>query len=143
MYRKGIEVAPPHPVDIMGLTYSAAPLWYRIGKAYSDLGDRQKAIEAFLEAGRIEPGIANTWNELGVVYMNMPPRDSRAAFVAFKKAYDIDPKHTSSLNNMGMIHAMGGSVEGVKWAYQLLLNLDKVTADKFLQQAKWYLDRPA
>ncbi len=31
MYRKAIEVAPAHPVDFMGRTLTAAPLWAGLG----------------------------------------------------------------------------------------------------------------
>jgi tetratricopeptide (TPR) repeat protein len=47
VFRKGIEIAPPYPVDFMGKTLSAAPLWYRLAHAYSESGKFELSIEAF------------------------------------------------------------------------------------------------
>jgi tetratricopeptide (TPR) repeat protein len=136
MYRKGLEVAPLLPVDFMWGKLSAAPLWYRLGNAFSELGDRQKAIEAFLEATRIDPDVADIWNDLGVVYINMDPIDAKAAFESFKKAISVDPKNINSLKNLGSVYAMCGSEQGVNQVYLMLSELNKREADNFLKQTQ-------
>lgn len=135
MYRKGLDVAPSHPADIGGI-FSAGPLWYRLGHAFSELGDHHKAIEAFLEATKIDPGVADIWNDLGVVYINMTPRDTKAAYDALVKAISVDPKNTNSLKNLGIVYAMCDSEQGVNQIHQMLSNIDKSVAYDFLRQAK-------
>ena len=62
MYRKGLEVVPSHPVDFPDGIFSAGSLWYRLGLAFNDLGEHQKAVEAFLEAARIDPDVVDETN---------------------------------------------------------------------------------
>lgn len=135
MYHKGLDVAPHYPVDIGGI-FSAGPLWYRLGHAFSELGDHHKAIEAFLEATKIDPGVADIWNDLGVVYINMTPREVQAAYDAFSKAISVDPKNINSLKNLGVVYAMCGSEKGVNQIHSMLSNIGISVADDFLRQAK-------
>lgn len=136
MYLKGLERAPFHVEDSTGEFYDAAPLWYQLGHAYNESGAPHKAVEAFLEAANIDPDVAETWNDLGVIYINMIPRDPKAAFDAFSKAFDLDPRNVNILKNLGVVYAMCDSDRGVQQIFQLLSNLDKKAAESFLLQAK-------
>lgn len=138
MYRKGLDVSLSYRADTGGI-FSAGPLWYRLGHAFSDLGDHHKAIEAFLEAAKIDPDVADIWNDLGVVYINMTPREVQAAYDAFSKAISVDPKNTNSLKNLGVVYAMCGSEKGVNQIHQMLSNIGKNEANDFLRQAKGIL----
>ncbi|MDD1014310.1 tetratricopeptide repeat protein [Pseudomonas rubra] len=131
---KGIEFAPPHPVDFMGKVLSAAPLWYRLAHAYSESGKFELSIEAFKEAARIDPMATDIWNDLGVAYANN--NDYKGAFEAFKKAVDADPTNTNSIKNLGLVYAKCGVEQGVSHAHSMLLKLNTSSAKEFLAQAK-------
>lgn len=137
VFLKGLEVTPPHPVDFMGKMLSAGPLWYRLAHAYSEIGKTDLSIEAFNEAARIDPKVADIWNDLGVVYVNK--NDYKGAFEAFKKAVDVDPTNTNSLKNVGIIYAMCGVEQGVTQIHQMLSKLDSKAAKDFLAQAQQLL----
>ncbi|MHB1186834.1 tetratricopeptide repeat protein [Thiobacillus sp.] len=135
-YLKGLERAPFHVEDSTGEFYDAAPLWYQLGHAYNESGSPHKAVEAFLEAVSIDPDVAEIWNDLGVIYINMIPRETKAAFDAFSKAFDLDPRNVNILKNLGVVYAMCDSEQGVHQIFQLLSNLDKSASENFLLQAK-------
>ena len=69
VFCKAIDVALSFPIDFMGEVMSTGLLWYRLGRVYSDLGKTDLSIDAFKEAARIDPMVANIWNDLGVVYI--------------------------------------------------------------------------
>ena len=132
-FQKGLEFAPPHSVEFMGMLTSAAPLWYRIGHAYNDMGNTKLSIEAFKEAARIDPMVADIWNDLGVVYINT--RDYESAFETLKKALSVAPHNVNSLKNLGIVYAICGVDQGVSQVHQMLSKLDSKSAKIFLAQA--------
>lgn len=136
MYLKGLERAPFHVEDSTGRFYDAAPLWHKLGHAYNESGVPHEAVEAFLEAASIDPNVADIWNDLGVIYINMTPRNVKAAFDAFSKAFDLDPKNVNTLKNLGVVYAMCDSEQGVRQIFQKLSNVDTTVAENFLLHAK-------
>ncbi len=134
VFRKGLEFAPPHPIDFLGKPMSAGPLWYRLGHAYGELGNAELSIEAFKEAARIDPKVAGIWNDLGVVYVNK--KDYEGAFEAFKNAISVDPDNTNSLKNLGIVYAICGVEQGVSQIHQMLLRLDAKVAKEFLANSR-------
>lgn len=136
MYRKGISRAFQHTDSTTGELYDAAPIWYQLGHAYNELGQPDEAVEAFLEAADNDPDVEHTWNDLGVTYLNMNPRNVKAALEAFSKALDLNKKNINTLKNIGIVYAMCDSKQGVEHILQLLANVDKVAAESFLQQAQ-------
>lgn len=137
VFRRGLEFAPPHPIDFMGKPMSAGPLWYSLGHTYSEMGNAELSIEAFKEAARIDPKVADIWNDLGVVYVNN--NDYKGAFEAFKKAVGVDPANTNSLKNLGIVYAICGVEQGVSQVHQMLLRLDAKAAKEFLAESKQIL----
>ena len=136
MYLRGLEMAHLLVDDSTRGFYNAAPLWYQLGHAYNESGSLHKAAEAFLEAASIDPNAEDIWNDLGVIYINMTPRDPKAAFDAFSKAFDLDPKNVNTLKNLGVVYAMCDSEQGVRQIFQKLSNVDTKVAENFLLQAK-------
>jgi tetratricopeptide (TPR) repeat protein len=132
MYHKSLSMVPPSPDEYFGPLFSAGPVWYSLGRAYIELGDRGNAIAALSEAAKIDPDEAIIWNDLGYVYVSMEPRDSKAAFGAFKKAVDIDPQNFDGLKNLGLLYAMAGLKEGVESIAKMLL----ISEDPMLPMSK-------
>lgn len=139
MYQTGLELVPPNPVEFMGFSLSPGPFWFGLGNAFFDVGQFQKAVDAFLKCIEIDPDVSAIWNDLGRAYMNRTPRDSQAAFKAFRRAMDLDPNDITSLKNLGLVYAMGSLKQGVDQVYQLLLNMDKSAAELFLKEARHIL----
>lgn len=136
MYQTGLEKARGYVEGATGEPYDAAPLWYQLGHAYYESGSPHEAVEAFLEATDIDPYVADIWNDLGVVYINMIPPNIKAAFDAFSQANSVDPKNVNVLKNLGIVYAMCDSEPGVQQILRMLSNLDGKTAESFLLQAK-------
>ena len=119
-YKKGLEVAPPKPVELLGRSLSSASIWYQLGHAFCELNELDKATEAFRESIRVEPR-ACSWNDLGVVYQAQ--NDNKNAFDAFKQAVALNPSDINSLKNLESMYALGGSEEGVAFVRRKLSQL--------------------
>lgn len=137
-YREALGIAPPIPTLVLGATVSAAPIWYRIGHAHFELGNVEDAVKAFEEVGRIDPGVPDIWNDLGVVHMNN--RNTKGAFEAFKKAVIADPRNLNGLKNLGLLYAMTGARQGVENTHERMLAIDGMAARVFLGQANKILN---
>ncbi|BCT68806.1 tetratricopeptide repeat protein [Nitrosospira sp. NRS527] len=136
-YRKGLEVAPPHPADFFGRKLSAGPLWYRLGNAYTKLGDSAKAIDAFREAARIDPEVAEIWNNLGIAYTNA--NNPQEAAKAFKSGVAAAPTNVTILTNLGIVYARCGVEQGVISVHRMISRLDTRAASTFLKDAEQIL----
>lgn len=136
-FRRGLELMPPHPIDLVGIPVSAGPLWYKLGHAYSEMGNVELSIEAFKEAARIDPEVVDIWNDLGVIYADS--KDYKSAFEAFKKAVVVDPTNINSLKNLGIVYAMYGVEEGVNRVHLMLSGLNTEAAKEFLAKSKQIL----
>lgn len=137
MYLKGLDVAPTHPMELLGNV--RGPLWYRLAQAYTESGETQESIRAFQEATREDPGVAAIWNDLGVAYCNLTPMDAKSASEAFRTAVKLDPANVDSLKNLGTIYAMCNVQEGVTQVHQALSKLNAGVARDFLDRAKQIL----
>lgn len=80
--------------------------WVQLGNDYFDTEQPQKAVNAYAKALAIDPKNQNTPNVLtdqGVMYRKMGLFDK--AIENFDKASKLDPKHTQSLFNLGVVYA--------------------------------------
>lgn len=81
-------------------------VWVQLGNDYFDTDQAQKAVNAYAKALEIDSKNQNTANVLtdqGVMYRKMGLFDK--AIANFEKASQIDPKHTQSLFNLGVVYA--------------------------------------
>lgn len=136
MYRKAIEVSN-QPNDLLPSSFfSIAQCWYGLGHAYFQLKERDEAENAFIQAASIEPGVPDIWNDLGVIYLNLQPYDTKKAFNAFEKAIQVDPKNVQALTNLGIVYAICGMEDQVNMIHRELLPLARADAERFLKVAK-------
>lgn len=133
-YHEGLKVAPPHPVNLLDKKLSAGPLWYRLGIAYTKVGDSVKAIDAYKEAAHNDPEVVEIWNNLGIAYVNA--NNPREASAAFKNGVAAAPTNLSILINLGTLYARCGVEQGVTSVHQLISKFDTQAADAFLKDAK-------
>jgi cytochrome c-type biogenesis protein CcmH/NrfG len=73
----------------------------QLGNDYFDLGNHDKAIQAYQKALLINPKNADVLTDLGISYRKSgKPQHS---VKAFRKAQEVDPNHTVSLFNLGIV----------------------------------------
>ena len=81
-------------------------VWVQLANDYFDTDQAQKAVNAYNKALEIDSKNQNTSNVLtdqGVMYRKMGLYDK--AIDNFEKASKLDPKHTQSLFNLGVVYA--------------------------------------
>lgn len=81
-------------------------VWVQLGNDYFDTEQPQKAVNAYGKALALDPNSPNTPNVLtdqGVMYRKMGLFDK--AIENFDRASKLDPKHTQSLFNLGVVYA--------------------------------------
>jgi cytochrome c-type biogenesis protein CcmH/NrfG len=85
-----------------------------LGNDYFDLGEAQKSIDAYRKALAIRGNDPNVWTDMGVMYRQT--RDFKSAADAFRKAIALDPRHTTSRFNLGvvMVHDLNDPKAGIE-----------------------------
>lgn len=115
-------------------------VWVQLGNDYFDTEQPQKAVNAYSKALALEPNHQNTPNVLtdqGVMYRKMGLYDK--AIDNFERASKLDPKHTQSLFNLGVVYANDlKQKEKAIAAWQRYLTLDAMSPQG--QQVKSMVD---
>lgn len=103
--------------------------WVQLGNDYFDTEQPQKAVNAYAKALEVDPQHQNTPNVLtdqGVMYRKMGLFDK--AVENFDKASKLDPKHTQSLFNLGIVYANDlRQIDKAIAAWQAYLMLDPMS----------------
>ena len=80
--------------------------WVQLGNDYFDTEQPQKAVNAYAKALEIDatgPNTPNVLTDQGVMYRKLGLFDK--AIENFDRASKLDPKHTQSLFNLGVVYA--------------------------------------
>jgi cytochrome c-type biogenesis protein CcmH/NrfG len=99
-----------------------APTRVQLGNMYFDAGRYQDAAKWYEEALRITPANADVSTDLGITYYytNQPDR----ALAQFDRSLAIDPKHSKTLLNIGVVRAFGKQdLAGAAKAWQQVLDM--------------------
>jgi tetratricopeptide (TPR) repeat protein len=94
----------------------------RLGDLYFDSGRFQDAEKWYLAALAINPRDVNASTDLGIAYyyMNQPDR----ALAQFEKSLAVDPAHSKTLLNVGIVRAFGKQdLEGAAKAWQRVIEV--------------------
>ncbi len=78
-----------------------ADAWVRLGNAYFDTDQYQRAIEAYERALTIQPDNPNVLIDLGVMYRRS--KQPEKAVEMFSRAMAVDPRHEMSRMNKGIV----------------------------------------
>jgi cytochrome c-type biogenesis protein CcmH/NrfG len=78
--------------------------WVSLGNDYFDTDQPQKAIQAYARALEIQPSNPDVLTDQGIMYRKVGWYDR--ALVNFRKARALEPRHTQSLYNMGIVYAV-------------------------------------
>ncbi|GAB4299476.1 MAG: tetratricopeptide repeat protein [Desulfuromonadia bacterium] len=80
--------------------------WVQLGNDYFDTSQPQKSVQAYqkaLDLAPNDPANANILTDQGIMFRAMGMYDR--AIANFEKARTLDPKHTQSVYNMGIVYA--------------------------------------
>lgn len=100
-----------------------AEAWVRLGNAYFDADQYQKAIDAYEKSLAIAPGNPNVLTDLGVMYRRN--KQPEKAVEMFSRAMAADPRHEVSRMNKGIVllHDLKDEAAAVEaWESLLALN---------------------
>jgi tetratricopeptide (TPR) repeat protein len=124
---------------------------YRIGEAYSAVGDEAEAAEYFLKAVEHNPEHLRFRNRLGMAYTSSGRFDE--AIRMFDIVLNSNPKYEDAYNNRGFARAMHGDPSGAEDdflmavslnpdAYQALANLSSLYVNTGEgEKARAYVER--
>jgi tetratricopeptide (TPR) repeat protein len=94
----------------------------QLGNLYFDAERYEDAIKWYSDAVKLAPNDVNLSTDLGVCYyyLNQPDR----AIAQLQHSLEIDPKHTKTLLNMGIVRAFGKQdLDGAVQAWQQVLQI--------------------
>ena len=84
--------------------------------------DYSKAIQAYQKVIELDPGYAEAYNNLGIIYQEAGDLDR--ALASYQKAIEINPKSEKALNNLGVLLYLKGRYEESIQAFQKALTLN-------------------
>jgi tetratricopeptide (TPR) repeat protein len=92
-----------------------AGMWNYLGIFYFRKKQYDQALKAYQESIKLDPAVAETYNNLGALYLTMfvNNRDMQMrdhAINAFNKALELDPKLVSALNGRGSAYKFGNRI---------------------------------
>jgi len=97
--------------------------YYNLGWKYSQEGQYDKSIEAYLEAIAIDPNHLNSYNNLGVIYLDIKGDYKQAAYF-FQSTIEINPDYALGYYNIGATYySLGKYKEAIPY-YKRYLELD-------------------
>jgi tetratricopeptide (TPR) repeat protein len=76
--------------------------WIALGNEYFDSQQREKAIQAYDRALKLQPNNPDVLTDQGVMYRELGQLDKAVA--NFKKANTVNPKHLQSLLDLGVVY---------------------------------------
>ena len=117
-----------------------------LGILCADDGQRDRAIEAFTRATRVDPRYARAWNNLGNALRDAGRVD--AACTAFERATQADPRYALAWANLGVTRRDLGDDGGAGTAFERAIAIDPrqrlaLTAMAGLRRAEGRIDEAA
>jgi len=111
----------------IGEYQKTADYWYNLGCFYGESGLYNKAIEAYKQAIRIMPDLAEAHSNLGVTYGKLGRYAE--AIEAYKQAIRINPDYAKAHSNLGLAYAkLGRDSEAIE-AYKQAIRINPDLAD--------------
>ena len=94
------------------------------GQTLAQLGQPEKAIEAYTQAIEISPKYATALNARGTLYLNA--RRNTEALADFNAAIELNPNWGAPRYNIGLIYAGLGQTEKAMQAYDDALRVSQI-----------------
>ena len=93
-----------------------------LGKAYNELGEISKGMEAYRSALLVDPELAVAWNNLGTIYENLG--EHLSAVDSFQRAIRIEPDDAVNWHNLGVsLRNAGHNAKAIE-AFHKALSID-------------------
>ncbi|MGH2376124.1 MAG: tetratricopeptide repeat protein [bacterium] len=90
-----------------------------------------QAIQAYLDAVRIEPRFPEAWNNLGYCYRKV--KDNQRALDAYRRAIELRPDFAAAHEYIGRLYIAMGNRDMAMRHYEILRRLDGKLAAELLQ----------
>ncbi len=109
------------------------------GNAYSDKGDKDRAIQDYDKAIELNPQNADAFNNRGVVYRNKGDKDR--AIQDYDKAIELNPQHAEVFYNRGVTYSDKGDKDRAIQDYDKAIELNPQHAEAFNNRGVAYSDK--
>ena len=106
-----------------------AEYWFNLGNAYVELGMYREAINAYKQAIRFKPDLAEAHYNLGVAYGGLGMY--REEIEAYKLAIRIKPDYAEAHYNIGITYMILNDRGSALEEYKILKTLDHKMANEF------------
>ncbi len=116
--------------DPPGSTNSEARASYDQGMEYYKKKQWNLAIQAYLQAVRVEPKFVEAWNNLGYCYRKA--KDNQKSLDAYKRAIDLRPDFKYAHEYIGRLYIALGNRDMAMRHYEILRRLDAKMAAELL-----------
>ena len=105
---------------------------YNLGGIYRNLERYDEAIDAYLQALRINPEYADAWNNLGVAHAYDRLERNDEAIDAYRQVLSINPEYAAAWFNLGLNYSVRGNETAALEAVKELRRFDPERADELL-----------
>ena len=108
-----------------------ARFYYDLGMNHFRAKRWTQAIQAYLDAVRIEPRFPEAWNNLGYCYRKV--KDNLRALDAYRRAIELRPDFAAAHEYIGRLYVAMGNKDMAMRHYEILRRLDGKLAAELLQ----------
>jgi arylsulfatase A-like enzyme/Flp pilus assembly protein TadD len=121
-----------------------AEAWNYLGILYYRKKLYDRALEAYRQSIKLDPGMARTYNNLGTLFLTLfirdrDPRVIDRAIAAFNKALDLDPALFSALNGRASAYKFGSRVRGALDEWKKIIAVKPGFIDAYFNLGITYL----
>ncbi len=102
-------------------TYRSAKLFYNLGVLYREMGEFEKAGEAFQQSLSLNPKNHFAYHGLGKIYLKK--KAYHKAEEALRAAVRIKPDFVKGYNVLGQVHVHLGEIEKAREVYETAMNI--------------------
>ncbi|MFL5734040.1 MAG: DUF2298 domain-containing protein [Chloroflexia bacterium] len=107
---------------------------HQLGDAYDQLGQKDNALKAYIDARDIDPKNAAGHNKLGIAYLDRHKYDD--AEKSFNAAVQADPAFTEAYLHLAEVYVQKGNVPKAKEALQSAIDKAKEPDDPWAKEAR-------
>jgi tetratricopeptide (TPR) repeat protein len=112
-------------------TQPDARRFYEQGVEHSKNQRWPQAIQAYVQAVRLEPRFVEAWTNLGYAYRKV--NDNNRSLDAYKRALDINSNYAAAHEYVGRLYIAMGNKEMAMRHYEILRRLDAKLAAELLR----------